>query len=78
MSYDLKNGSFKLAAAWLIDQAGFKGLKKGNVAVHENQALILTNLGHASGKELLLFSEEIQRKIDELFGVELEREVNII
>ncbi|MBN1651089.1 MAG: UDP-N-acetylmuramate dehydrogenase [Bacteroidales bacterium] len=77
-SYDLKNGSFKLAAAWLIDQAGFKGLKKGNVAVHENQALILTNLGQASGKELLSFSEEIQRKIEEMFGVELEREVNII
>ncbi len=75
VAYNLKNGNFKLAAAWLIDQAGFKGFKKGNVAVHKNQALIITNLGKAGGSEILEFSEKIQLKIAELFGVELDREV---
>jgi len=78
VSYDLGNESFKLAAGWMIDRAGLKGFTKGNVAVHKNQALIIVNLGEASGKEILEFSEEIQHKVFDIFGVQLEREVNVI
>jgi len=78
VSYDLKNGSYKLAAGWLIDNAGLKGYSKGKVAIHKNQALIIVNLGGAGGKEILKFSEEIQDKVQNLFGVKLEREVNVI
>ena len=78
VSYDLKNGSYKLAAGWLIDNAGLKGYSKGKVAIHKNQALIIVNLGGAGGKEILEFSQEIQDKVQNLFGVKLEREVNII
>ena len=78
VAYDLGNDSFKLAAGWMIDRAGLKGYSKENVAVHKNQALIIVNLGGASGQEILEFSEEIQNKIFQLFGVRLEREVNVI
>lgn len=78
VSYHLENESFKLAAGWMIDYAGLKGYTKGNVAVHKDQALIIVNLGGASGQEVLKFSEEIQRKVFNLFGVHLEREVNVI
>lgn len=78
VSYDLKDGNYKLAAGWLIDQAGLKGHSKGNVAVHKDQALIIVNLGAASGKEILEFSEGVQSKVEDLFGVKLEREVNVI
>lgn len=78
VSYALKDGNYKLAAGWLIDRAGLKGYTKGNVAVHKNQALIIVNLGGASGKEILKFSEEVQSKVEDLFGVKLEREVNVI
>ena len=78
VSYALKEGSFKLAAGWLIDRAGLKGYTKGNVAVHKNQALIIVNLGGASGKEILEFSKKIQSKVEDLFDVKLEREVNVI
>lgn len=78
VSYDLKNNTYKLAAGWMIDRAGLKGYSIGNVAIHKNQALIIVNLGGASGQEILEFSEGIQSKIKELFGVKLEREVNVI
>ncbi|MDA3904621.1 MAG: UDP-N-acetylmuramate dehydrogenase [Bacteroidales bacterium] len=78
VAYDLNNGFFKLAAGWMIDHAGLKGYSKGNVAIHKNQALIIVNQGGASGQEILEFSEEIQSKILEMFGVKLEREVSVI
>lgn len=78
VSYNLENGKFKLAAGWLIDRAGLKGYTKGNVAIHNNQALIIVNLGDASGQEILEFSVGIQSKVKDLFGVKLEREVNVI
>lgn len=78
VAYDLGNDTFKLAAGWMIDRAGLKGYTKGHVAVHKHQALIIVNLGGASGQEILDFSEEIQSKVQDLFGVELEREVNVI
>ncbi|MCD6180463.1 MAG: UDP-N-acetylmuramate dehydrogenase [Bacteroidales bacterium] len=78
VSYDLKNGTYKLAAGWLIDNTGLKGYSKGKVAIHKNQALIIVNLGGAGGKEILEFSQEIQNKVQNLFGVKLEREVNVI
>ena len=64
----------KFPAAWFIDQAGWKGRRKGNVGVHDKQALVLTNLGGATGQELLAFAEEIAADVRRLFDVELEME----
>ncbi len=74
------NGDFfKLPAGWLIEKAGWKGKQVGNVAVHSRQALVIINrTGEATGKEIFNFSAQIIASIKEKFGIELEREVNII
>jgi len=76
--YPLKNGKYKIAAAWLIEQCGLRGVSQGDAGTHENHALIIINKGKASGKELKEFSELIQLKVKERFGIQLEPEVLIL
>ncbi len=78
VSYPLPNGNSKLAAAWLIEQCGYKGFRRGDAGCHEKQALVLVNYGNATGKELYRLSEEILLSVLKKFNVQLEREVNII
>ncbi|WP_304342999.1 UDP-N-acetylmuramate dehydrogenase [Chryseobacterium koreense] len=69
----------KVPAGWLIEQCGWKGKQIGNVASHELQALVIVNkTGSATGKEIFDFSAMIIDSVKEKFGIELEREVNII
>lgn len=76
--YPLKNGKYKIAAAWLIEQCGLRGAHKGDAGTHENHALIIINKGQASGKELKEFSEHIQSRVFEQFSISLEPEVLIL
>ena len=68
------NYQYKLAAAWLIDQCGWKGAHFGGVGVYENQALVLVNKGNAKPDEVIQLAENIRQSVIKKFGVELERE----
>ncbi len=76
--YPQPNGTVKLAAAWLIDQCGFKGVRRGAAGVHERQALVLVNHGGATGSQLLALAKEIQVAVEARFGVLLQPELLII
>ncbi|MCL6414786.1 UDP-N-acetylmuramate dehydrogenase [Aestuariirhabdus sp. Z084] len=73
VSYPVDEGR-KLAAGWMIEQAGFKGVQRGSVGVYDKQALVLTSNGCANASDLQLLVDEIRTRIAELFGVSLEVE----
>ena len=68
----------KVAAGWLIDNAGLKGYRKGDAGVHKNQALVLVNYNNASGQDIINLSELVQEVILEKYGISIEAEVNFI
>jgi UDP-N-acetylmuramate dehydrogenase len=68
----------KVPAGWLIDQAGWKGFRRGDCGVHARQALVLVNYGAASGAEILALAEEIAADIHRRYGIRLEKEVNVL
>jgi UDP-N-acetylmuramate dehydrogenase len=72
------SGGTKLAAGWLIERCGWKGFRKGDAGVHEKQALVIVNYGNALGSDIYNLSEEIKESVLKRFGVELEREVEIV
>lgn len=77
-AYPAGEGQVKLAAGWLIEQCGWKGRRLNGHGVHDRQALVLVNHGGASGSDIYDLSEQVLRSVRERFGVELEREVNVV
>ena len=77
VSYPAQTG-MKLAAGWLIEQAGFKGLfDEQGVGCYAKQALVVVNPSKVTGVNVLAFAQHVQQKVNEMFGVQLEIEPNI-
>ena len=78
VGYAQPDGTYKLAAGWLIDQCGFKGRQSGAVGVYEKQALVLVHLGGGSAVQLMTLAREIQDAVHARFGVRIEPEPVVV
>jgi UDP-N-acetylmuramate dehydrogenase len=76
--YPQADGRVKLAAGWLIEQAGWKGYRRGDAGVHAKQALVLVNYGGATGPEIWQLAQDLVADVLAKFGVSLEPEVNLV
>ncbi len=78
VAFEINDGRYKLAAGWMIDQAGLKGYRLGDAGVHKHQALVLVNYGDASGKDILDLARYVSKIVFEKFSVTIEPEVWIL
>lgn len=76
-SYPVSDTHVKIPAGWLIEKAGYKGIRRKNIGVHHLQALVLVNFGDGNGKDIYNLAEEICKSIKDQFDVKIEPEVNI-
>ena len=77
IGYPQADGQVKLAAGWLIENAGWKGFREADAGVHRLQSLVLVNYGSATGLQLLALAQRIQADIEQRFAVQLEMEPNL-
>lgn len=77
-SYPVDDFKVKVPAAWLIENAGWKGKTIDAYGVHKKQALVLVNYGGALGSDIYNLAKEIQKSVHTLFFIELQLEVNIV
>ncbi len=75
---DLITFGNKVPAGKLLDVLGWKGKKIGNVSTHDKSALVIINLGGATGKEIYDYAELMRTDVRNNFDIELEYEVLII
>lgn len=77
VGYPTTPGIVKVPAGWLIDQAGWKGKTEGSIGVHKNQALVLVNYGEGKGVQIFDLAMKVKASVKEMFGIEINPEVNI-
>ena len=78
VSWSIADGRHKLSAAWLIETAGFKGLREGDAGISNRHALVLVNHGHATGAQLWALARKVMEGVHARFGVQLEPEPVVI
>ncbi len=72
------DGTVKIPAAWLIEQAGWKGYREDDFGVHDKQPLVIVNYGKAQGSQIKELAFKVIASVKQKFGVELSPEVNLI
>lgn len=68
----------RIPAGWLIDRAGLKGKKVGNVMVNEINSNFIVNTGGGTAEEVIILAGIIKQKIREVFNIQLKEEVQMI
>jgi UDP-N-acetylmuramate dehydrogenase len=76
--FKIDDQRIKIFAGWLIEQAGFKGYEYKNLKIYDKNALIIINNGSSTARDLLELEKIINQKIEQVFGLKLEREPNFI
>lgn len=77
-AFETGDGHYRVAAGWLVESCGWKGIQRGSVGVSEDHALVLINCGSAQGHEILALATEIELSVKARFNLRLEREVRVI
>ncbi len=72
------DGGVKIPAGWMIEQCGWKGRSLHRAAVHDVSALVLINLGGATGEDILSLCRAVQADVKRKFDIDIEPEVNIV
>ncbi len=75
--FEAENGMEKISAGWMIEKCGWKGKSIGETGTWKNQALVIVNHGNATGSDIYDLSSAIISDVAKLFGIILDREVNI-
>jgi UDP-N-acetylmuramate dehydrogenase len=74
-SYPALGQTHKVSAAWLVEHSGFaRGYALGRVAISRKHALAIVNRGEATAAEVLALKDQIQHRVEEIWGVRLEPE----
>lgn len=76
--YEVDESHVKIPAGWMIEQCGWKGRSLGKAGVYERQALVLVNLGGATGRDIERLCRQVQADVKSHFGIDIEPEVNFI
>jgi len=78
IGYKISERETKVAAGWLIEDAGLKGHRNGDAGVHKNQALVLVNYGRATGEDIMNLAKKVQEIILKRYKIQIQLEVNIL
>ncbi len=76
--FELDNGGIKISAGWILDELGYKDFAGGHVGNYKKHALIIVHDGDGTGEEIYEYIQSIKKDVRDIFGIELEPEVNII
>ena len=73
--YPAEGGQVKLAAAWLVEQAGFnKGYAQGPVGISRKHTLAIVNRGGARAQDIVTLQDEIRERVFDVWGIQLQPE----